>query len=305
MLRYLCCLALFAPIAALAQFDEPFTNLKVLPQDISSQDMRATMRSWSMALGLRCTDCHYSPTGRFPDIDFASDEKEKKDMARKMYRMLSKINEDFFKPHDKEISCYTCHHGTTDPRELGDILMEHHQEGGVAAVESSYREIREKYYGKGAYDFSAWSALASVANRLLEQEDQWQDVAALHQLNLEFHPEYDYSHFIRMTYYVESEPNQEKAVHHLTQAMKGNAFWTPNRVGKLAGRYSKEGKTERAKHVLQLLLQVAPDNADSHVQWATYLLKSGDQAGAKAAYEKALELNPKHRRAKAALEEMK
>src|SRR5258708_32455280 len=39
---------------AAAQFPDKFTNLKVLPKDISKHEMESTMRSFAFALGVRC-----------------------------------------------------------------------------------------------------------------------------------------------------------------------------------------------------------------------------------------------------------
>jgi hypothetical protein len=54
----------------------PKRNLKVLPKDISHDDLEKTMDAWRKALGVRCNFCHApaadSTTHR---LDFASDAK--------------------------------------------------------------------------------------------------------------------------------------------------------------------------------------------------------------------------------------
>ena len=42
----------------LAQEQEKFTNLKVFPKDISPQELRSTMSTFTRALGVRCNFCH-------------------------------------------------------------------------------------------------------------------------------------------------------------------------------------------------------------------------------------------------------
>ena len=83
------------PIATLAQqkrvdvFADP-ENLKVLPEDISSEDLSATMRGFAMGLGVRCETCHVGePNTPLHTFDFASDEKPMKQKARLMLEMVS------------------------------------------------------------------------------------------------------------------------------------------------------------------------------------------------------------------------
>ena len=69
------------PVAA--QIPDEFTNLKVLPKDISKREMVSIMRSFAGALGVRCKHCH---VGEDPNslegYDFASDDPEPKRVAR-------------------------------------------------------------------------------------------------------------------------------------------------------------------------------------------------------------------------------
>jgi hypothetical protein len=62
-----------------AQFPEKFTNLKVLPKDISRQELQSTMRGFAFALNVRCEHCHVEKAGgkKF-EMDFAADDKEEK-----------------------------------------------------------------------------------------------------------------------------------------------------------------------------------------------------------------------------------
>lgn len=103
----------------------PKRNLKVLPKDISHDDLDKIMGEWRTALGVRCNFCHApSADSTSRRLDFASDAKPEKEMARKMFRMTGKINKKFFKfdDDDKEkgaapVSCITCHHGNPHPGE--------------------------------------------------------------------------------------------------------------------------------------------------------------------------------------------
>jgi len=95
--------ALLVAALALAQPPAP-KNLKLLPAD---ENLIPTMRSFTVALGVKCDFCHVQG-------DFASDAKEEKGFARHMITMAKDINGNF---HDGKVhvTCYTCHRGQTEP----------------------------------------------------------------------------------------------------------------------------------------------------------------------------------------------
>lgn len=106
--------------------DKPKRNLKVLPRDISDDDLDKVMDSWKAALGVKCSFCHApnADTSSKHHLDFASDAKPEKDIARHMFRMTAKINKKYFS-FDKDdkgnvipaITCMTCHRGNPHPGE--------------------------------------------------------------------------------------------------------------------------------------------------------------------------------------------
>lgn len=117
-------LSLFAIIIALSSFNAAQqenrpVNLKVLPKNISNEDLENTMKSFNMALGVKCNHCHAPKANGEKGLDFASDENPKKNIAREMIKMTNKINKKHFKfEHEgiiKNISCNTCHNGKTEP----------------------------------------------------------------------------------------------------------------------------------------------------------------------------------------------
>jgi hypothetical protein len=100
-------------------------NLKVLPKDISHDDLMGVMRGFNRALGVKCNHCHV-PTKEDPSkLDFASYEKPAKKVALDMMKMTQKINaKDFgvkgtfasnFNQGKYKVSCYSCHHGEATP----------------------------------------------------------------------------------------------------------------------------------------------------------------------------------------------
>jgi tetratricopeptide (TPR) repeat protein len=136
-------------------------NLKVLPEDISADELRATMRSFALDTGFRCSDCHVGSEGQpLPEYDFASDEKPHKATARLMLKMVNDINGTYLRELGKDrvkVWCVSCHRGVNKPRMIGDVLAEAADESGVEGIRTSYAELREKYYGSHSYDFGVMS----------------------------------------------------------------------------------------------------------------------------------------------------
>ncbi|MDP4199581.1 MAG: c-type cytochrome [Bacteroidota bacterium] len=111
----------------LAEFEHP-KNLKIFPKTIAPKDLQMAMRTFSRSLGVRCGFCHAAlkpESDRPPMLDFASDAKDEKRNARKMYHMVEDINRKYLKKMDKsfeEISCVSCHHGRPKPIASVDSL---------------------------------------------------------------------------------------------------------------------------------------------------------------------------------------
>jgi cytochrome c553 len=102
----------------------PKRNLKVLPKDISHEDLDKTMDAWKSALGVHCNFCHApSADSTSHHLDFASDAKPEKNIARHMFTMAAKINKKYFhfdkddKGSTPAVTCVTCHHGSPHPGE--------------------------------------------------------------------------------------------------------------------------------------------------------------------------------------------
>lgn len=105
-------------------------NLQVLPQDISIDSLINVMHDYSKSLGVRCGYCHEAKQGADgkPDMDFASDAKPEKQIARDMMRMTAAINTNYLSKIGGEhplssIGCVTCHNGRPNPITTVDSLM--------------------------------------------------------------------------------------------------------------------------------------------------------------------------------------
>ena len=132
-LRILAVLSLAAATAAFAQAPAappaggqqprrpapPPSNLKVLPKDMTGDQVRAIMRDYEKELGVECEYCHaQDPTTH--RNNFPSDANPMKDRARVMMKMTATIDTDYLKQltdpkPEHEVTCGTCHRGMSKP----------------------------------------------------------------------------------------------------------------------------------------------------------------------------------------------
>jgi len=183
---------LMSPARA-GMWDDP-KNLEVLPEDISPEELRATMRGFAGNTGSRCSTCHVGKVeSDLSTYDFSLDDKEKKLKARHMIRMVADINgyleEKLGKPVAElvAVNCATCHRGQTKPEMLQDVLERSYREAGMEGAIAEYRELRDRYYGDYAFDFSARTLM--VLAEILANVDDYEAALGFLDLNLEFNPE--------------------------------------------------------------------------------------------------------------------
>lgn len=99
-----------------------YSNLKVLPKDINTKNLQKIMvDEFQDGLGVGCTYCHAQEKGSL-HLDYASDEKPEKEIARSMMVMTLEINKKYFGVEHPligdsvmTITCSNCHHGTAHP----------------------------------------------------------------------------------------------------------------------------------------------------------------------------------------------
>ncbi len=188
----LAALALLPATRLAAQIPDEYTNLKVLPQDITRDRLTGIMRGFTEALGVRCSTCHVGEEGLpLATYDFASDDKPTKLKARAMLKMVQAINGEYLAnlPQRREpnvsVTCSTCHRGVSRPEPIDFIVENDMKSEDVDFAISKYRELREKYYGSAAYDFTD-RPLAGLAQRMAANDP---DAAKkILELNLEFNP---------------------------------------------------------------------------------------------------------------------
>ncbi len=96
-----------------------FKNLKVLPKDISEEALDKIMDNYNFALGVKCGFCH-ERNDSTKHLDFPSDAKGEKNVARDMMRMTNDLNNKYFnfnksKVVPETVSCITCHRQNAMP----------------------------------------------------------------------------------------------------------------------------------------------------------------------------------------------
>ena len=102
------------------------SNLKVLPKDISEEELIPLMKGYAMSLGVKCNYCHVPLPADATQLDFTSDAKEEKRNARKMMVMVKDINKKYLGKMEEgfeAITCATCHMGHVKPLVSVDSLM--------------------------------------------------------------------------------------------------------------------------------------------------------------------------------------
>jgi hypothetical protein len=187
------CTLLLALQLAQAQLPTSFTNLQVLPRDISRDSLTQIMRGFSLSLNVRCQYCHVGGDGvSFAGVEFARDDDPDKVKARFMLRMVDSLNRVVLprlpgvSATPVRIECKTCHRGAARPLLLTQLLERVRADSGIAPAMARYRQLRQDAGMAGRFDFGEWE-INLWAERLARTERPT-DAIAVYELNLEFFP---------------------------------------------------------------------------------------------------------------------
>src|SRR4029453_15626542 len=115
-----------------------YRNIKVM-SDLGCTELQLAMQSIAASLGVGCDHCHV--TG--PGGAFDRDDKETKDTARAMMKMVAEINTRAFEGRSI-VACATCHHGESKPMRTPPIATEMAAWQAAAAARA-----REQGRGRG------------------------------------------------------------------------------------------------------------------------------------------------------------
>jgi photosynthetic reaction center cytochrome c subunit len=100
--------------------EEEFKNIQVL-KGVPADQILPTMQFITASLGVQCDFCHVQGA-------FEKDEKKPKQTARKMMEMMFAINKDSFEGN-REVTCNSCHRGSTVPQAIPTVMTEEPKEG--------------------------------------------------------------------------------------------------------------------------------------------------------------------------------
>jgi len=166
-------------------------NLKVLPKEMSRQEVVEVMQTFTRSLGVGCDHCHMGES--MQTMDWASDDKDEKKNDREMMRLVRTINEGIASGLTKtdspraQVTCETCHRGLAEPpRPLGDLLAEKALASGPDAAFAEYNRLHVEAGDAGQYDFRE-RALNTAARRLRD-EKRLPDAIALLRKNASLFP---------------------------------------------------------------------------------------------------------------------
>lgn len=233
-------LLLLLPLSAVFAgiFDEP-ENLEVLPEDISAEDLRATMRGFAFALGARCETCHVAEDpADMETFDFAADDKDEKRKARVMLEMVSRINSDLLSPLDEfdgeriSVQCVTCHRGQRKPKMTAQVLSDAYDENGLNAALAKYDELRKEYYGSHTFDFSEY-VLTEYAGNLARQGKADGAIAFLKK-NAGFYPDSMMTYFtLGEVYNMSGDVGDARTAYEKALEIDPQADWVKKRLAEL------------------------------------------------------------------------
>ena len=230
-------MGLLASSPIYAQIPDKFTNLKVLPKDISKQELQSTMRGFAFALGVRCEHCHVEKKTPDKGLDFAADDKDAKKTARVMLQMVAVINHDYISKVPKtapiEVQCVTCHHGLTQPQPLNSVLAATLDKDGFDKTVALYHELRGKYYGSGQYDFGETS-LNQFTESLLAQKKNSEALAIMELNFAENHPDSVWSyHMLAMAHQANGQIEKAIADYRKVLALHPDDRWAKEQIDSL------------------------------------------------------------------------
>src|SRR5262249_3779444 len=120
-----CAIVVLAALPAMGWEGDPakpaesyYKNIKVF-SGRPSDEVFPAMKFMTVALGVNCNYCHVTNnTGHWP---LELDDKQPKQTARQMMRMVHEINEQAFGGRTV-VTCFTCHQGEAKPKHVPAVL---------------------------------------------------------------------------------------------------------------------------------------------------------------------------------------
>jgi hypothetical protein len=288
-------------------------NLKVLPKDISHDDLIIIMRGYTRALGVRCTYCHVGEEGKpLRPEDFPKDDKPPKQKARVMMRMVQEVNDKYLATLEHRadpainVQCATCHRGVAQPRMLEDVLKQTYDRGGLDSTVARYRALRDHYYGRASYDFGE-VPLTTVAAQV-RGGGHAADATQLLALNVEMNPKSNFAkrqHAIAsiLTAFEQSGADSGAAAYRSFKDRYGTAVGE-DALEEVGTRLMEENKVPPALAAFELNTTAYPTSSQAFSNLGEAYERQGDRKQALAAYQKAVALDATNLDAKQKVDEL-
>lgn len=171
---------------------DSLVNVKVYPKSTPVMQLVGQMRNITGDLGVRCQFCHVGEEGQpLEQFDFSSDQKRTKLVARQMMLMVQEVNRRLDSLPARptpllQITCGTCHRGVSRPVPLSALMLETAEAAGSDSAVRAYRALRERYYGRDAFNFGEPSL--NIAAFRLGRAKKFEEAFALLRLNEEYYP---------------------------------------------------------------------------------------------------------------------
>lgn len=142
--------------------EQVYKNIQVM-KGVPADELIPAMQFITASLGVQCDFCHQENA-------FEKDDKESKQTARKMMRMMVAINKENFDSH-REVTCYSCHRGAHKPANIPIIGEEENK--FVAEEKTQHEEPNapnlpsaDQILGKYLQAVGGAEAAAKIATRI-------------------------------------------------------------------------------------------------------------------------------------------
>ena len=136
--------------------EQAFKNIQIL-KGMPADELQPTMQFISSALGVECQFCHVQGA-------FDKDDKKTKLTARKMIEMQMAINKTHFNG-DREITCYSCHHGSERPAGT-PVIADEEPKGVQVPIEDAVLPSADQIFEKFVQTMGGAEAIQKITTRV-------------------------------------------------------------------------------------------------------------------------------------------